>query len=165
MDNEFEYYLDLKDFAPIYRWSIRWYLLAIILGLIVGMVDGIAAGLLLADNPTLGFIVLGAYIPVLVLIATPVFRLSRIRTTCYYGKGKIIYNEDGSVTYHGERREGNPAWQKVVTVTKTFKPLKVIEHDGYWLIYIGKAEYITAPKTVSIEPIKEKIVIKKPRQS
>ena len=165
MENEFEYYLDLKDFAPIYRWSMRWYLLAIILAVIVGAVDGIAAGLLLVDNPTLGFIILAAYIPILVLIATPAFRMGRIRTTRYYGKGKIIYNEDGSVTYHGECGIGMPAWQEVTTVTKTFKPLKVIEHGDYWLIYIGKAEYITVPKTVSIEPIKEKLVIKKPRQS
>ena len=74
MENEFEYYLDLKDFTPVYRWSIRWYFLGIILCALIALGFGAAVGLVILRNRTLGIILLVAATPFLVLSGILVLR-------------------------------------------------------------------------------------------
>ena len=162
MENEFEYYLDLKDFTPVYRWSIRWYFLGIILCALIALGFGAAVGLVILKNRTLGIILLVAATPFLVLSGIIGFKITQIRFTRYYGKGKITYNEDGTVTYQGDCGKGNPILlDDPIQVTKTFKPIMVKEYGNFWIIYLSRHEYIAVPKTVSIEPIKSLLVEKK----
>ena len=162
MDNEFEYYLDQKTFGRIMIWRMKWYLIGLSLIILSELGLTVLISLNASQDPSV-FV----WLVVMIVVCSPVIfflylgaiRIGRHR---YYGHGKIIYNEYGSVTYKGDCVAWRPRLGgESATIIKSFRPEKIIEHDGHWLFIIDRSEYIAVPKTVSIEPIKSLLVEKK----
>ena len=162
MDNEFEYYLDQKTFGRIMRWRMKWYLIGMALAFLIEIGFTIPLSLLASHDPSAL-----VWLIVVIAVCSPVvgflyFKAIMIGHHRYYGHGKIIYNEYGSVTYKGDCVAWNPRLGgESATIIKSFRPEKIIEHNGHWLFIINRSEYIAVPKTVSIEPIKSLLVEKK----
>ena len=150
MENkEFEFFLPRKDFGKILRYERRYYFLSILFILALLTADGILLGLTSRQGINWFYVIPIPFFSIaygLIWFFGFTYGGVQIFKHC-----QLVFHEDGTLTLSC-KRETLASYPGEVSFSKTMKPIKLKEKNGYWIVFDNKRQWAVIPKSI---PLKE----------